>query len=59
MLAPPNESTLPSVAVPTIVYSFAAPAPMIRTWSPTSKPASSAEDLSITTWSSVSGVAPS
>ena len=52
IVAPPNESTSPSVAIPLSVYSLVAALPAISTWSPTPKPSSSAEALSITAWSS-------
>ncbi len=59
IVAPPNESTLPRVAIPTSVYSFAACLPAISIRSPTEKPSSSADALSITTSSSAWGGPPS
>ena len=58
-VAPPNESTLPSVAIPDTVYSPVAPLPAISIRSPTANPSSSAEALSITTSSAVVGLWPS
>ncbi len=49
IVAPPNESTSPRVAIPLSVYWRVAARPAIVTWSPTSKPSSSADALSTTT----------
>ena len=49
IVAPPNESTSPRVAMPTSVYSFAAALPAISILSPIANPSSSAEALSIAT----------
>ena len=60
IVAPPNESTSPSVAIPLSVYSPVAGAcRRSSTVSPTAKPSSSADALSITTSSSVIGGPPS
>ncbi len=59
MLAPPNESTSPRVAIPTRVYSRASCLPARVTMSPSSKPPFSAAALSITTSSSAWGGPPS
>ncbi len=59
IVAPPNESTSPSVAIPLRVYSSVAARPAIVTLSPTAKPSSSADALSITTSSSDIGGLPS
>ena len=58
-VAPPNESTSPSVAIPTSVYSLTASLPAISIRSPSAKPSSSADALSITTSSSALGLRPS
>ncbi len=58
-LAPPNESTSPSVAIPTRVYWRAAALPATSIRSPISKPSASAVCLSITTSPSPAGLPPS
>ena len=59
IVAPPNESTSPSVAMPTTVYSCEVSLAAIRTESPISKPSSSAVALSIAISSSAVGLPPS